>query len=90
MAACGRRRVIAYSARGSFCSTDVNLTVPSGGILRWQTEGHAFEGGSVTGPLSQSCFRNSITARWSSALSSRNRRMTSRESLRLVCDVALS
>jgi hypothetical protein len=38
----------------------------------------------------QSCFRNSITACWSSRLSSRNRRMTSRESLRLVCDVALS
>ena len=28
MAVCGRRPVIAYSARGSFCSTDVNLTVP--------------------------------------------------------------
>ena len=43
MAGCGRRRVIAYSARGSFCSTDVNLTVrfalrrpvfPGGDVLR--------------------------------------------------------
>ena len=28
MAGCGRGQVIAYSARGSFCLTDVNLTVP--------------------------------------------------------------
>ena len=29
MAGCGCRYVITYSAWGAFCSTDVNLTIPS-------------------------------------------------------------
>ena len=34
MAGCGHRRLIAYSARGSFCLTDVELTTPAGIMVR--------------------------------------------------------
>ena len=38
----------------------------------------------------QSCFRNAISACWSLGLKALKRRMTSRASLRLVFEVALS
>lgn len=41
----------------------------TGGMLRWGAEGDGVEGQRLGPPRSQSCFRNSITASWSSALS---------------------